>query len=84
MRWAEANAGLFILTFDEDDGSEGNRIVTVFAGGVVDPGTYAERVDHFRVLRTILALYGLKGVGQSEVVEPIQGIWKQPARPAMR
>lgn len=84
VRWAEANSGLFILTFDEDDGSEGNRIVTLFAGGVVIPGTYAERVDHYRVLRTVLALYGLEAMGQAANLSPIEGIWKFPQRPVRR
>lgn len=78
VRWADANNGLFILTFDEDDGSEGNRIVTLFTGAMVRPGTYSERIDHYRVLRTVLALYGLKGIGQSEHFDPIEGIWKTP------
>ena len=84
VRWADANNGLFILTWDEDDGSEGNRIVTLFTGAMVRPGTYGERIDHYRVLRTVLALYGLQGIGQSEPVAPIEGIWKAPVRASVR
>jgi len=44
----------------------------------VAPGRYGERVDHFRLLRTIEAIYGLSPLGQSADVPPITGVWAEP------
>src|SRR5690349_20982408 len=35
VQWAKTHNSLFILTFDEDDDSQGNRIVTIFSGPMV-------------------------------------------------
>lgn len=75
-RWAEGNNSLLIVTFDENDGRSDNRILTLVAGAGVKPGTYAEPVDHYRVLRTIEALYGLPGLGKAAVQSPIDDIWR--------
>ena len=78
-RYAEAAAtgnNLLIVTFDEDDERSGNQIPTIFFGGPVKPGRYGERIDHYRVLRTIEAMYGLPPLGRSAEVPPITGVWK--------
>lgn len=76
--WARASNSLLILTFDEDDEQGDNRIPTIFVGQMVAPGRYDERVDHYRVLRTIEAMYGLPPLGHSADVPPITGIWARP------
>jgi hypothetical protein len=63
VQWARANDGLLILTFDEDDGSAGNHIATIFVGGGVRVGTYDTVITHRDVLRTIEAMYGVSGAG---------------------
>ena len=40
VNWAKTHNSLFILTFDEDDGDNLNHIVTLFAGEMVEPGSY--------------------------------------------
>ena len=51
--WATGNA-LLILTFDEDDGSEGNRISTVFYGPDVRPRQQVTTAsDLYDLLRTL-------------------------------
>jgi acid phosphatase len=75
LRWADWHNSLLIVTFDEDNGSSGNRIFTVFAGAGVRPGGYAERVDHYRVLRTIEYWYGLPALGAAAARPPITDIW---------
>jgi acid phosphatase len=75
-RWAMDNNSLLIVTFDEDDGSEGNRIVTLFVGPMVKPGKYAQRIDHYNVLRTIMQMYGLPGINESARAEPISKVWR--------
>ena len=52
---------LLALTWDEDDGSQGNKVLTIFAGsgaktgGVVSAKTY----NHFSLLKTVEAIFGL-------------------------
>ena len=55
--WAMKHDSLLILTWDEDDGSQANQIPTIFAGQLVQPGRYAEAINHYRVLATIEAAY---------------------------
>ena len=43
--WAMAHDSLLILTWDEDDSSQGNHIATIFAGQKVRPGQL-RRADH--------------------------------------
>ncbi len=77
VRWAEDHDSLLILTWDEDDGSERNRIPTLFVGPMVRAGVYAERIDHYRVLRTLLDMYGLAPLGKSAEAQPIIDVWSR-------
>lgn len=76
--WARTNNSLLVVTFDEDDTSHGNRIATIFVGAHVKPGHYAEHVDHYVVLRTIEAAYGLSPLGRAAAVAPITDVWTTP------
>lgn len=76
VQWAEKNNSLLILTFDEDDGSEGNRIATVFVGPMVKQGRNAQRIDHYSVLRTLTDMFGLPAPGRAAEAQPITGVWK--------
>jgi phosphatidylinositol-3-phosphatase len=75
-RWAMTHDSLLIITWDEDDGSQSNQIPTIFAGQQVRPGRYAERIDHYRVLATIEAAYGLPSDGNAASASPIADIWR--------
>lgn len=74
--WCRHHNSLFILTFDEDNDRAHNRIPTLFVGDGVMPGRYHERIDHYRVLRTVLAMFGLPVLAQSAFAAPITGIWR--------
>jgi acid phosphatase len=76
VAWAQANSSLLIVTWDEDDGSQGNHIATIFVGPMVAAGKYSEQINHYHVLRTIEAMYGLKPLGNSAVVKPIRDVWQ--------
>jgi hypothetical protein len=80
VRWAEKNNSLLILTFDEDDDSEKNRIATIFIGPMVKQGVYARRIDHYSVLRTLLDMFGLPPLGRAADVQPIDDVWLRPQR----
>lgn len=73
--WCRYHNSLFILTFDEDNDRAKNRILTLFFGEGVVPGDYHQRIDHYSVLRTMLALYGLSPLDQTAFATPIAGIW---------
>ena len=81
VRWAETHNSLLIVTWDEDDGSENNRIATIFVGPMVRKGVYARRIDHYDVLRTILEMYSLPPLGRSANARTIDEIWdRTPSR----
>lgn len=75
-QWCMTHDSLLVVTFDEDDGSERNRIPTLFVGESVVPGRYDQRIDHYGVLRTILALTDLPPLGRAAFATPISGIWR--------
>ncbi|HEV7623411.1 MAG TPA: alkaline phosphatase family protein [Amnibacterium sp.] len=73
--WAPTHDSLLIVTFDEQDGGKAaNRILTVFSGAHVRPGTSAERIDHVRVLQTVETSFGLPLLGSPAA--PITGVWQ--------
>jgi len=73
--WAASHNSLLVLTWDEDDRSESNRVVTVIAGAHVRPGPYAERIDHYRLLSTLEGLERVPRVGRSISAAPVTSIW---------
>jgi acid phosphatase len=75
VRWARTHDSLFILTFDENDGANGNRIPLIIVGEHVRPGSYGEGVSHYTVLRTLEDAFGLPYAGHSVSVAPITNIW---------
>ena len=74
-QWAKSHNSLLIVTWDEDDNSQSNQIPTIVVGQGVTPGLYGERINHYSVLRTIEAMYGLPGAGSAAGLAPILDIW---------
>ena len=74
--WAMTHNSLLIVTWDEDDGSTGNRVATIFTGQMVRPGSSAQRINHYNVLRTIEEMYGLPSLNESAQAKPISGVWQ--------
>ena len=74
--WAMKHNSLLILTWDEDNGMEGNHIVTIMAGTMLKRGSSNQRIDHYKLLRTLLDFYGLPALGASRDTESIKNIWK--------
>ena len=77
IQWSKSNNSLFILTFDEDNGSTSNQIATIFTGQMVLSGQYATKITHYSVLHTIEQMYGLPVIGDSIANAPITYSWKQ-------
>ena len=80
VQWAWQHNSLLIVTWDEDNKKENNRIVTLFVGPMVQAGRYDQRISHENVLCTIEYLYGLSHAGASVDTAPITQIWKVPPR----
>jgi acid phosphatase len=73
--WAKANNSLLIVTWDEDNDLSGNHIATIVYGAHVATGQYSETINHYNVLRTVEALYGLPYAGSSASATTISDIW---------
>jgi acid phosphatase len=76
LAWAGKHDSLLVLTYDEDDDTSQNRIPTLFAGPMVTPGRYGSRGDHYTLLRTIEAMYGLPPIGEAANRQPVSGLWR--------
>jgi hypothetical protein len=80
-RWATTHNSLLIVTWDEDGtiafglGGDGNKVPTILYGAHVQPGQYAEHIDHYRVLHTIEDMYGLPHNGASANTTAITDMW---------
>ncbi len=73
--WAKAHNSLLIVHFDEDDGSHGNLVATVFYGAQVKTGDYNNDIDHYDLLRTVQDMYGLGTLANSASATAITNVW---------
>lgn len=76
-QWAMEHNSLLVVTWDEDNGSENNRIATIFVGQMVKPGKYAQRIDHYGLLRMVEELYGLPLLNEAAKAQSIKNEWKK-------
>ncbi len=69
---------LFIITFDESEGTSPNQIYTVLLGSKIKPGsTSAQQLDHTSLLKMIEDEFQLGNLGRADAKAPvISGIWK--------
>jgi phosphatidylinositol-3-phosphatase len=74
--WAMTHHSLLIITWDENDGSPGNQIPTLFVGQLVHSDRSAEPITHYSVLRTLEDLYRLPLTGHAATAPLITGIWR--------
>jgi len=80
IAWARTHNSLLILTWDEDDDlTQANRIITLFAGANIEPGSYGEQINHYSVLRTLEDMYGLPALGNASAATPITDVWSAGA-----
>jgi hypothetical protein len=75
VQWAATHNSLLIVTWDEDDFTDVNWIPTIFVGPMVSPGSYAETISHYNVLRTVEDMYGLPYLANDGNVPPISDVW---------
>lgn len=75
VKWAKTHNSLLIVTWDEDDNSQNNKIPTFFVGPMVKTGQFTKDYNHFNLLRTIEDIYGLSHAGKSQTAEAINDVW---------
>jgi phosphatidylinositol-3-phosphatase len=75
VSWARTHNSLLVVTWDEDDNTSSNHIPGLLAGAHLKSGSYGGRVDHYTLLRTIEAAYGLAPLGTAVHRKPITDIW---------
>jgi len=75
-QWAVKHNSLLIVTWDEDDSSENNRVATILLGQMVKPGSSSQIINHYNVLHTIEEMMGLPYLGESAGLDSISGVWR--------
>ncbi|HEY3858714.1 MAG TPA: alkaline phosphatase family protein [Gammaproteobacteria bacterium] len=75
-QWAMQNHSLLIITFDEDDGADNNRVMTIVLGQDVKPGKYDQKLNHYDLLRMLTDMYGAAPVAAAAQAKGIGDIWK--------
>ncbi|MDR3668307.1 MAG: alkaline phosphatase family protein, partial [Ignavibacteriaceae bacterium] len=76
IQWAKTHNSLFILTFDEDNSANQNRILTFFIGSGVKQGTYSQNNTHYNFLRMLEDMYSLPYSGASSAAVTIDYCWQ--------
>src|SRR6185312_7446458 len=57
--WAAAHHSLLVVTWDEDDFTEGNRVPAILYGANIDPGTYGGSYTHYDMLASLAGSFAL-------------------------
>ena len=81
-QWCRTHNSLLIITWDEDNhfwfNRTPNRIPTIIVGAGVKQGVVSTSYNHYNLLRTIEAMYGLPQLGGSAGAKVIEECWMAP------
>ncbi|HEY6325375.1 MAG TPA: alkaline phosphatase family protein [Candidatus Cybelea sp.] len=77
LKYNNAHDGLLIITWDEasPDNNGKNQIATLLIGPTVKPGSYAQKIDHYSVLRTIETITGVACTAKACTASDLKGMW---------
>ena len=75
IQWCKTHNSILILTFDEDDATQNNKIFSCVTGQWIRGGTYTQPITHYNVLRSLEDLYRLTPAGASVDSSVIRDIW---------
>ena len=67
--------GIVVVTWDEDDGDDANRVLTIIHGTRVAPGYVYRYYLHRNLVRTICDGLGIAAPGLASTAQPIDDIW---------
>ncbi|MDX8379755.1 MAG: alkaline phosphatase family protein [Gallionella sp.] len=76
VEWAYKHNSLLVLTWDEDNFTDENHIVTLLVGPMVKAGISDQRINHYNILHTLLNFYGLPAPGAGRKAALIEGVWR--------
>jgi acid phosphatase len=71
VAWAREHDSVLVVTWDENEGSPGNRIATMAVGDGIAAGTWTTRANHYSLLRTIEDTFGLPPLGNAKSATPV-------------
>jgi acid phosphatase len=74
-QWAMTHNSLLVITWDEDEFEQRNRIPTILYGPMIRPGEYQSTYTLHNLLRTLCDLYGAVPPPVAQKVAPIAGIF---------
>jgi phosphatidylinositol-3-phosphatase len=85
INWCQANNGLFILTFDEDDNVSNLRVPLIIYGpSLVVTGIYNNYHNHYCLLRTLEDMFSLAYIDSDSVACPaITECWQLVSVPVI-
>ena len=75
IQWAKSHNSLLIITFDEDDNSSSQRILTMLIGNAVLHGSYNNTINHYNLLRLVEDLFSLSHAGSAATSATIDYCW---------
>lgn len=75
-QWAMMHNSLLIITWDEDEFAQRNRIPTILYGPMIRPGDYQSTYTLHNLLRTLCDLYSAVPPPVARKVAPIAGIFR--------
>jgi hypothetical protein len=75
--WAQQHNSALIVTFDEDDKTDDNRIFTLVFGAGVTAGRFAQPVTHYDILATVEDWYGLPRLGHAQGAAGLNQPWSR-------
>jgi hypothetical protein len=78
IQWSKTHNSIFIMTFDEDNGSSGNRIATILVGQSILAGVASSQsVNHYNLLATLEDMTGLPRIGNAVGAQALTGIFAE-------
>jgi acid phosphatase len=77
ITWCKTHNSVFIVYYDEDNGTADNKIPVLAVGEPVQKNhTSDKHYDHYNMTRTILEIYGAEQIGNSKSSTAIRDCWK--------
>lgn len=77
INWCKTHNSVFVVYFDEDNGTGSNRIPVIAVGQPVKINFKSGKYyDHYNWTRTILAFYGATQIANSALRQTITDCWK--------
>lgn len=74
--WAMSNNSLLVITWDEDEFAQRNRIPTILYGPMIRAGQYNSTYTLHNLLRTLCDLYGADAPPVARRVSPFAGVFR--------